>query len=83
MKDKDYLFIANEISFVANNVYCITPNNPRALSAQEFCDVFKQKGVSATHFDNITDAVNIAVTDSKATNTPLICMGSLYMYSDI
>ena len=83
MKDKDYLFIANEISFVAKSVYCITPNNPRALSAQEFCDVFKQNGVSATHFDNITDAVNTAVTDSKAADIPLICMGSLYMYSDI
>ena len=83
MKDKDYVFIANEVSSVANNVYCITPNNPRALSAKEFCDVFKHKGVSATHFDNISDAVNIAISDSEVNGTPLICMGSLYMYSDI
>ncbi len=83
MKDKDYEYIAKEISSIANSVYCITPHNPRALSAAEYCKVFENLGVSAHSFDSIKDAVESAKTNSKETGTPLICMGSLYIYADI
>lgn len=83
MKDKDFSFISSEISSIAKNVFCVTPDNPRALPANEYCEVFKGNHVIASPFENISDAYNAAVLDSKATGTPLICMGSLYMYSDI
>lgn len=83
MSDKDYLFIAKEISSVAKNVYCITPDNPRAFKASEYSDVFKSFGITASPFDSINDALRSATTDCDKTNTPLICLGSLYMYSDV
>ncbi len=80
MKDKDYRFIAKTISEVANRVYCITPDNPRALSADEYCSVFREFGITAVSFKNIKEALSSAIL---CDGTPLICMGSLYMYGDI
>ncbi len=80
MKDKDYRFIAKTISEVADNVYCITPDNPRALTAEEYCSVFQELGTTAFSFNNIKSALNSALSNN---NIPLICMGSLYMYGEI
>ena len=80
MCDKDYRFIAKEIADIAKCVYCITPDNPRALSADEYCDVFKSLNVSSLAYNNIEHAF---LSATKESDTPLICMGSLYMYSDI
>ena len=83
MADKDYNFMANELSKVANNVYCVTPNNPRALNSKDLASVFKKLNVSAFAFDDTKTAFNTAVKESVNKNTPLICLGSLYMYSQI
>lgn len=83
MRDKDYEFIAKEIATVANKVFCITPDNPRALTAAEYGKAFEKKGTSAMTFDNINNALECAAKNSKENQIPLICMGSLYMYADI
>ena len=83
MRDKDYEFIAKEIATVANKVFCITPDNPRALTAAEYGKVFEKTGTSAMAFDSISDAFKLAAEDSRQNQIPLICMGSLYMYTDI
>ncbi len=83
MADKDYLFIAKEISSIAKNVYCITPNNPRALKASDYAEIFRNNNVNASPFDNLGEALKEAISISKKDNDALICFGSLYMYSDI
>ncbi len=83
MKDKDYTFIAKAIGRTANKVYCVTVNNPRSLKAEDYRKVFTQNSVNAESFDKIDIALNAAIENSLENNIPLICMGSLYMYSDI
>ena len=83
MADKDYSYIAKRISNVAKKAFCLTPDNPRALSASDFARVFKQIGVESSACDSVNDAVAQAVSWAKETNTPVICLGSLYMYGDI
>lgn len=83
MKDKDYRFIAKEISSVANEVFCITPDNPRALDAEELSRVYKDLGISSKYFEDVQSAFFAAAKVSKKQDTPLICLGSLYMYSEI
>lgn len=83
MADKDYKFIAKTISEVANQVYCVTPNNLRALKAEDYSCVFQSLNVDSYAFSNISNAVQKAVSVSKESGTPLICLGSLYMYADI
>lgn len=83
MADKNYNFIAEAISGVAEKVYCVTVNNPRALSAADYAAVFKGLLVEAEAFDCINAALQKAVDESREKNIPLICLGSLYMYCDI
>lgn len=83
MSDKDYNFIAKEISSIAKKVYCITPNNPRALNAHNYADIFNNNNVEALPFENIFDALKTAMNDCINGGNSLICLGSLYMYSDI
>ena len=83
MKDKDYRFIAKEISSVAKEVFCITPDNPRALKAEELSRVYKDLGISSKYFEDVQSAFFAAAKESKEHNIPLICLGSLYMYSQI
>ena len=83
MRDKDYLFIAKKISEISNCVYCITPDNPRALSAEEYCKVFNDLGINSKSFSGVSEALKYAMQDCKTDDTPLICMGSLYMYGEI
>lgn len=83
MKDKDYFYIADKIGEVAEKVFCVTPNNPRALKSGDFCTVFREKGIAAKAYDNIDEAVKSAVETAIKSNMPVISLGSLYMYGDI
>ncbi len=83
MKDKDYRFVAEKISTVAEEVYCITPDNPRALDSGLYAEVFDEFGIKAMSFDDIATGIDTAIEHSRNKNIPLIILGSLYMYSDV
>ena len=83
MKDKDYDYIAQRLASVASDAFTVTPNNPRALGAGEYARVLESKGVRATAFDNVKDAVAEAKKEAREKKTALVCLGSLYMYAEI
>ena len=83
LSDKDYNIIASDISKVASRAFTLTPDNPRALSAEEYAEVLKEKGVEATPYPDIESALSAARERAKRDGVPLICMGSLYTYSSI
>lgn len=82
MKDKDYHTIAAELSSVASHVYTVTPNNPRALSAKEYAEVFAALDTAATPCDSFTDAVEEAYRRAEREKSAVLCVGSLYAYGD-
>ena len=83
MKDKDYGYIASMLSSVASRAFTVTPDNPRALDAKEYADVLCGKGVNALPFDSLKSALIAAYNTAKEENTPLVCLGSLYMYAEL
>ncbi len=83
MADKDYHYIAEQIGSVANAVYTITPDNPRALGAGEYALVYEKNGISAYPCASVREAVEKAVKASIEQGKALLCVGSLYMYSEI
>lgn len=83
MADKDYKKMTAELAPLVNKAFTITPSNPRSLSAQALKNVFEELGVSSTAFDSVKEAVKSAINESKKSNIPLICLGSLYMYAEI
>ena len=83
MADKDYQYIARQIAGISSEVLCITPDNPRALNASEYAEVFNSIGVKATPCESIENAVSRAIAIAQGEDRAIICLGSLYMYSEL
>lgn len=83
MADKDYRYMASRMASVACRVFCLTPDNPRSLPADEYAQVFTALGIDATPCASVSDAVKAGMTYAKEHGIPLICLGSLYMYGEV
>lgn len=83
MADKDYRYMAERISSVAKVVFCLTPDNPRALDAVEYAKVFSSLGIEAVACGPVEDAVKNAVAWAKENNESIVSLGSLYMYCSV
>jgi dihydrofolate synthase/folylpolyglutamate synthase len=83
MADKDYNYMADRIASVAEKVFCLTPDNPRALSAEEYAKVFAEKGIPSVACASVLEAVEAAFSWAKKKDKPIISLGSLYMYCEV
>ena len=83
LKDKDYDAISSKISEVASAVFTITPDNSRALSASEYADLFRAKGVPATACKSVSEALSLGRQTASESGTALCCLGSLYTYKEV
>ena len=83
MADKDYHGMIAALTPLADSVYTLTPDNPRALSAEALAAAWGEKGVRAYAFDTPHAAVSAAVDAARARNLPLFSLGSLYMYREV
>ena len=83
LRDKDYRTIAESISQVADRVYTITPQNPRALTAEEYADVYGSLGINASACGSIKEALSLGIKEAEKCDTALFCLGSLYTYSEV
>ena len=83
LRDKDYEIIASTLSTVVSHAYTITPDNPRALSAEEYRRVLASYGVEAVATAGIKEALDLARARSKRDGVPLVILGSLYTYVEI
>lgn len=83
LRDKDYRLIAKTLSEVASLAYTITPDNPRALSAEEYAEVLRNEGVCSLPCKSVSEALKLGINAAKENDTALFCLGSLYTYSEI
>ncbi len=83
MADKDHLYMAKCISEIAHEVFCITPENPRALKGEDYAAEFRALGVRACHANSPKEALELAISKANAENKAILCVGSLYMYGQI
>ena len=83
LADKDYKDMAGILSAVADRVFAVTPNSPRALSSAELAKTFSSLGIEAKGFDRVFDGVEAAYEYAKTQNIPLVMLGSLYMYGEV
>ena len=83
LRDKDYLAITDAISEVADSVYTLTPDNPRALEAMALADIYRAKGIGATPCPSVENALALALEEARRKDTALICLGSLYLYGEV
>ena len=83
MADKDYHGMVKTLAPLAAEVFTLTPDNPRALPADDFAAVWREQGVHATGFSTVEEAVRAAVETARERGLPLFSLGSLYMYAEV
>lgn len=83
LADKDCRQIAENISRVADCALTITPDNPRALSAEAYADLLKEYGVEATPCGSIREAILLGLSLAREKDCALCCLGSLYTYQGV
>lgn len=79
LRDKDYKDEVRLLIPYAKEFICVTPDNERALPAEELADIIIQLGGAARAMQNVSDGVIIAMNN----NNPVIAFGSLYMSGQI
>ncbi len=83
LADKDYETMADSIAEIAGQVFTVTPDNPRALSAEALAEVFIRRSIPARPCGGIGEGVRAARRFSRRAQRPLLILGSLYMYKDV
>lgn len=83
LRDKDYASIAKDLATVASKAFTLTPDNPRALTAVEYAQVLGEAGIEAVASESISVAFEKAKNAAARDSVPLICLGSLYVYSSL
>ena len=83
LRDKDYTFIAKELSRIAAKAFTLTPDSPRALSSAEYAETLCEAGIDAAAYETLKDALEASTEAARRDNVPLICLGSLYVYSQL
>jgi len=83
LRDKDFAAMIAALAPLADRVFTITPDNPRALSAAETASVFRDLGTPAESADTLQDGAKAALAYAEKTGRPLVILGSLYIYGDV
>ncbi len=63
--------------------FTVTPDNPRALTAEEYAEVLCTEGVEATATCGTRDALRLGMKYAEEHRTALCCLGSLYTYGEV
>ncbi len=82
MADKDHAAIVSSLAPLADTVFTVTPDNPRALSADALCAAYRRKGVSALSRPSVKEALRDASPLAAAFQKPIFILGSLYLYKE-
>ncbi len=83
MADKDHTHMVEVLSPLADEVFTVKPNNPRALAAQALAEEFRQSGIQATPYESVKEALHAAMRRASESDSALVCLGSLYMYEEL
>ena len=82
MADKDHSVMTRAISAVVSRVYCVTPDNPRAMNSEALAGEFAECGASAEAFETVEEGTKAAFESAIAEDAPVVLLGSLYMYEE-
>ncbi len=83
MRDKNFDVMIRSIGEIAHRVVTVTPSNPRSLPAEEYAEHFLAQGTPAQGFASVEEGLESAIVCAKESNTPLVCLGSLYLYGEL
>ena len=82
LADKDYPAMMGELLPLAKEFFTITPDSPRAMSAQELADYLRGRGGRAVPCGTVREALDQALAAAEPQD--VVCVtGSLYMIGEV
>jgi dihydrofolate synthase/folylpolyglutamate synthase len=81
MADKDYDEMIEKLKPVTKQVFTVSTGMPRALTAKAYAEQFCAHKVPAEAYEDAKEGIRVALATSREKGIPLICLGSLYLYS--
>lgn len=82
LADKDYHCMYNKVAQFATEFVTVTPDSPRAMSAEDLKTYLSQFGKPITPCDSVRDGVNLAIAKAGKDGV-VLAYGSLYMVGEI
>lgn len=83
MADKDYTPMIQGMGGVTARAFCVRPDNPRSLDPHAYARAFREQGIPAEGYDTVAAGVEAALDAARADGTPVLSLGSLYMYGEV
>ena len=83
MADKDRSTMYPPLLSYANQFVTVTPDNPRALAADDLAAYLRNLGAEAEAHDAVADGVAAAISHARKTGGAVLACGSLYMVGEI
>lgn len=82
LADKDSHASIGYLNGLLDQVYTLTPDNPRAMQAEDFAALWREMGVSAKAAQSPRQAVELALAHAGSDGAIIVC-GSLYLAAEI
>lgn len=83
MADKNYDEMIELLRPVVEHAYTVDLGNARALPAETYAKYLRSHHIEATPYASVRDALAHAIDDCRRDGTPLLCLGSLYLYNAV
>ncbi len=83
MADKDYAPMVARMATVTERAFCVRPANDRALAPTRYAEAFRAVGIPAEGYATVAEGVHAAMETARRDGTPVLCLGSLYMYGEV
>lgn len=83
LADKEYEAMADVLADVTEFAVTVTPDNPRALSNDDYAAVLSSRGIVTICADSIEDGVAKALSIARKHDIPVVTLGSLYLCREV
>ena len=78
LRDKDVSEMVEILRSVSSEYVTVTPNSPRAMTAEELAEMIRERGGDALVGGDIADGVRLAA-ERAGKDGAVCCIGSLYL----
>lgn len=83
MRDKNFDEMIETLRPVTQKAFAVSSGMPRSVPSDVYALCFEKHRVPALAIPDLEEGIRCAIRESMETNTPLLCLGSLYLYQAV
>ena len=83
LADKDWQNMMAVLEGFAADFITVTPDSPRALTAEKLAEYLAQRGKWAWAAESVQEGMDMAIARALETDSVIVACGSLYMASEV